>query len=149
MPIKQTTPRSAVDKALKNGIDGIINNVTTTLAYVGLKSVTHARMLPSPPVSDRANPHQPNYIDDTAVLRSSTGFLIVSGGQVIDENFKSQVGREAAIKEAARHSGLALIVVSGAKYSAYVSAKGYDVLDSAERMAIQLAGIMLRGLQNR
>ena len=42
--------------------------------------------------------------------------------------------------------GIVLIVVAGMRYASYVSAKGYNVLDSSELLADQLVPKMLKQL---
>ncbi|MDR0429371.1 MAG: hypothetical protein LBH58_02690 [Tannerellaceae bacterium] len=96
----------------------------------------------------RGTPHQPNYIDDSGNLRGSIGFVISLDGRIIHENFEgkgSLYGQEFARKVAGRFpTGAALIVVAGMNYSAAVSAKGYDVLDSAEDIARRRLPELLR-----
>ena len=51
----------------------------------------------------------------------------------------AEVGKQYAQELAANHpTGYALIVVAGMNYAEYVSAKGYDVLDTAELKAREL-----------
>lgn len=133
------------------------------LAYIGEQVVNKARSLPTPSLSifwdtERGEPmrnipkHTPNYIDWTANLRSSIGYIVVMDGMVVTmSDFTPVRGREdngttgssSGIKYArelsARFpSGVALIVVAGMNYAKYVQRRGYDVTLSAEHLANQL-----------
>lgn len=86
-----------------------------------------------------------SYKDQTSNLRNSIGYVVVKDGQVIHQvtSTKKCDGAEKGrkfIKELVKEcgSGIYLIVVAGMPYSRYVSAKGYDVLDSAELEAERL-----------
>ena len=142
MPIKQITPMQTVRDWLQEQLDIRLKALTNVLSYIGLECVIHARLLPSPPVEMRGNPHTPNYIDDTVNLRGSIGFIILLDGRTIDENFEgkgAEYGKTFARKIANEFpTGVALVVVAGMNYSAFVSKKGYDVLDSAEELATRL-----------
>ena len=120
------------------------------LMDVGEQCVNHARKLPS---MSRANPlsafpHQPNYIDDTGNLRSSIGYVLVEDGKIISESAFESVGNGAegsatgrAFAEslvATHPNDIALILVAGMDYAGYVTANGYDVIDSATLLAEQL-----------
>ncbi|MBQ3690147.1 MAG: hypothetical protein II937_09880 [Bacteroidales bacterium] len=112
-----------------------------------LKVVERARNLPSPPATMRYktittedgktkkvyNPHQPNYIDDSEVLRNSIGFAIYDKGVKVAANFESKPGSELGIavadETAARFpNSFVAIIVAGANYAAAVESKGYFVL---------------------
>lgn len=126
------------------------------LSAIGEKVVNHARSLPSPPQTMAGQPHQPNYIDWTANLRNSIGYVIVVDGQVhkmgaFGKPGGSGEGRstgQAYARSLAREfpEGIALVVVAGMRYASYVSAKGYDVLDSSELLAEELVPKMLEKL---
>ena len=69
-------------------------------------------------------------------------FVPISGG-----TDGSNSGKAFASELARKYpKGYVLIVVAGMKYAAYVSAKGRDVLDSAELLADQLVPKMLKQL---
>jgi hypothetical protein len=158
MPIKQTTPNSNIDRWVEEYQQRIIAAVVRNLCYVGEKVVNHARSLPSlkPVGLKRVAPHQPNYIDWSANLRSSIGYVVaVDGAPVNVSDFAtvgsgsqgSSDGRDFATRKAAELKGkISLIVVAGEHYAAYVSAKGYDVLDSAEILAEQLTTKLFKSL---
>jgi hypothetical protein len=86
-----------------------------------------------------------SYKDQTGNLRSSLGYVIVRDGVVLTKSNEhvykqgsqgSKAGADYAKELAAKFpKGYVLIVVAGMHYAAYVSAKGYDVLDSAELVA--------------
>lgn len=87
-----------------------------------------------------------NYIDQTGNLRSSTGYLIVSNGKIVESAFETAIkdtdgkgantGRRYAEELAGKYtSGYALIVVAGMSYAAAVESLSKDVLTSAEAYA--------------
>jgi hypothetical protein len=131
----------AVQNYLQEQLDVMLKKLINTMSYVGVECVNHARLLPSPPEEMRKHPHAPNYIDKSGNLRGSIGFVISLDGRITGENFNgkgSRYGKEFARKIINEFpKGVALIVVAGMSYAAFVSAKGYDVLDSAEGLAIR------------
>lgn len=151
MPMRQVTPMQAVADHLNQELERKRLALLTTIAYVGERCVIHARSLPSPPIEMRGTPHQPNYIDDTGNLRSATGYVVVADGRVWKGDFENGEGGKNARNFAntlARRfpRGIVLVVVAGMNYAFYVSAKGYDVIDSAETMADRLVPQILSQL---
>ena len=117
--------------------------IVEIMVYIGKQCVNTARSLDT-------------YKDQTGNLRSSIGFIVVDGGQVV---FSSgfpviKTGSEGAktgrdfIKELAQENstGISLIVVAGMNYASYVEAMGFNVLTSAELLAEQKVPEMLRKL---
>lgn len=89
-----------------------------------------------------------SYKDRTGNLRNSIGYVVLKNGNIVHENFKGQ-GKEVALKASRKYSmGYVLIVVAGMKYAAYVEARGYNVLSSAELLAESEMPKMLKRLQN-
>jgi hypothetical protein len=100
------------------------------------------------------------YTDQTGNLRSSTGYVIVVDGEIVVMSSFDSVkstgvqgsvdGRAFATSLANGFpSGIVLIVVAGMRYAAAVSARGKDVLDSAELLAERLVPQMLQRLLGR
>lgn len=97
-----------------------------------------------------------SYKDQTGNLRSSLGCVVAVDGKVVGEYGFNAVlnGQEGATegKEYAREvvarfpKGIVLIAVAGKNYASYVSAKGLDVLDSAELLAERLVPMYLKQL---
>lgn len=140
---------------------------------VGEEVVRYARTLPSPDPrkwgydpkkkkKPKIPPHQPGYIDWTANLRSSIGYVVLWDGKVVQQSDFSPVrgkrgtsgvegtrqGREFLQKLIDENGeGLVLIVVAGMPYAAYVEALGYDVLDSAEIKAEEIVKRLLSKLK--
>lgn len=142
------SPEDAVGREIEKAMEREYRALIKRLEYVGLSAVAHARSLPSPNKKDFPNgitPHQPNYIDWNANLRSSIGYVIIDNGHVLNSGGFEVVGNGtagAAEGEAYAESlvskfssGIALVVVAGMSYASYVADKGYDVLDSAELVA--------------
>lgn len=153
MGITQTTPMSEIDAHIEQQIERTVDDIIYNLQYVGERVINHARNLPSikPEGMKRRQipPHQPNYIDWSANLRSSIGYVISMDGKIVYQSDFAVIkngdsGAKSGIqyaKEIVRQfpEGFALIVVAGMEYASYVTAKGYDVLDSAELLAGKLA----------
>lgn len=97
-----------------------------------------------------------SYKDQTGNLRSSLGCVVAIDGKVVGERGFEVVknGQEGAaegrryIREllAQFPEGIVLLAVAGKNYAAYVSAKGLDVLESAELLADKLVPMYLRQL---
>ena len=77
-----------------------------------------------------------SYTDRTGHLRSSVGYVVLLDGVVQSQGNINKHNQEHIEKIKAKYpKGLVLIVVAGKNYAAYVEAKGYNVLSSAELMA--------------
>lgn len=156
-----------IRRAVESKMENVKLKMADTLARVGEKCVNTARSLPHPPaelwkepdgtVKRPVPPHQPNYIDWSANLRSSIGYVIVVDGEVVRglDSFKAVgggeegavKGREFASELAGRYpTGVTLVIVAGMHYAAYVSSKGYDVLNSAQIEAEELAPRLIKQL---
>lgn len=147
MPIRRETPQTAIDRYIWEMVERRKEALAYNLCAVGEQVVNEAR--------DKGS-----YKDWTGNLRSSTGYVVSIDGQVYKAGeFKTVHGPDgdgsggkAAGESFARSlvknfpEGVALIVVAGMRYASYVSAKGRDVLDSAELLAKRLVPEMLRQL---
>lgn len=144
MPIKQLTPIAEIGRYTDEQIDRLKRVLLRNLFYIGEQCLNKARSTDT-------------YKDQTGNLRSSIGYVVVQDGQIIkasdfapsdkgtDKATGQRTGKEYAEELAKRYpSGLTLIVVAGMNYAAYVSAKGYDVLDSAELTADSLTEKLLK-----
>lgn len=126
--MKQITPQEDIDKYLKSSVEELINETIYKLSYIGEHVVNTARL------SGR-------YLNQTNNLRSSIGYIISIDGEIIrqgefnvvKDGYDGAKSGEALAQALAKTSkGITLIVVAGMHYAVYVSAKGLDVLDSAE-----------------
>lgn len=88
------------------------------------------------------------YMMQTGALLSSTGYEVFVDGVAIHSQLDAASGAESNAAETGIKSGqniaetigkgtkgIALVVVAGMNYAAYVEAKGYNVLSSAEHLA--------------
>lgn len=125
-------------------VEGARIGAINALNYVGLQCVTEARK-------------SGKYTDRTGNLRSSIGYAVLENGKPIRKSGfekvnatadKAQGKGEALITRLAStyKDGLVLIVVAGMNYAAYVEARGYNVLNSAETLAKTLVPEMLKQL---
>jgi len=143
MPIQRLTPNSAIDDYISNLIERKTQVIIRNLCYVGEKCINEART-------------NGGYKDQTGNLRSSVGYVVVADGNVIQMSSFEQVkkgtkgaseGQSYAKQLIGKFpQGICLIVVAGMNYATYVSAKGYNVLDSSELLAEKLVPEMLEKL---
>jgi hypothetical protein len=87
-----------------------------------------------------SNARQTNtYKDQTANLRNSIGYIIVTDKQKLKESFGGgeggTEGKEAAGKLAQSISDDGLILVAGMSYAAAVESKGFDVISNSVNKA--------------
>lgn len=135
MPFKQITPIYVARDYLDNKLAFWKRAIVETLAYVAESALKEAR-------------ENHGYTDRTGNLTSSIGYCILDEGNVVySSSFESVVngakGAEAGKKFMDEiledHSqGMVLIMVAGMDYSVYVEALGYNVLDSAEQLSLEI-----------
>jgi len=145
MPIKRETPESKIDEFVESVLQRQNQAIIRSLAYVGEQCINEARSY-----------NGKQYTDQTGNLRSSTGYVVVSDGNIVQiGNFQQIKSGNEGAKEGQSFArqiasqfpkGICLIVVAGMKYASYVSAKGYNVLDSSELLADKLVPQMLQQL---
>lgn len=143
MPIRQITPKSQIDAYIKDRMNRLKQAIIYNLCAIGEKVRNEAI-------------ESGSYKDRTKNLRSSVGYIVVVDGQVYktgsfgkpDGNSEGKnAGMSYARSLAGKFpKGIVLIVVAGMRYASYVSAKGYNVLDSSELLADQLVPKMLKQL---
>lgn len=144
MPITQLTPKQEIEAYVDEQVSRLRQVLLRNLADIGEQCLNAARQTYS-------------YKDQTGNLRSSIGYVIVEDGRVVqasdfspsdkgtDKATGQATGKAYANELAARFpSGLTLLIVAGMNYAAYVSAKGYDVLDSSELKADLLTEKLLK-----
>ena len=125
--------------------ESVIADIILAMQLSCEEVVKMARDLPSPPATLREQPHQPNYIDDTAYLRSSIGFALYNNGQLVAEQYQPSgsgdraAGGPGSAKKTADGvaakfpDGIVAVIVAGAEYAAAVESKGYDVLTGSTK----------------
>jgi hypothetical protein len=143
MPIKRLTPTTEIDRYIAGRVEALKKALVYNLCAVGEQVLNAARLTNS-------------YKDQTGNLRSSIGYVVAVDGEIVQMSSFDTVkeGREGSRggKEYAMQlvrdfpHGIVLIVVAGMNYASYVSAKGYDVLDSSELLADKLVPQMLQQL---
>lgn len=143
MPIKRLTPPAEIDRYIAGRVEAIKEAIVRMMLYVGEQVLNAARITNS-------------YKDQTGNLRSSIGYVVAIDGEIVQMSSFDTVkegrdgsrgGKEYAIQLVRDFpKGIVLIVVAGMNYASYVSAKGYDVLDSSELLADKLVPQMLQQL---
>lgn len=141
MGITQRTPSSEIDAYISQQVEEVTSALLENLQYIGERCLNAARDTNS-------------YKDQTGNLRSSLGYVIASDGRIVHQSTfevvkNGEEGQESGIKFAKKivrqfPEGIVLIVVAGMNYAQYVSAKGYDVIDSAELLADRLVPQILK-----
>lgn len=144
MAIKRITTDAEITQYLEKRIDELRGKIIEAFSYVGEQAVNEARQ-------------NHRYKDQTGNLTSSIGYCVLDNGNVVlESSFEvvkegkqgSQDGRNFLHKLMAEHpTGIALIVVAGMEYAAYVEAKNLNVLDSAEQLAEKLLPQVLKSLK--
>lgn len=134
---------SEVDAHLEEQIKRLEDRIIYNLSYVGEQCINEARSTNS-------------YLDQTGNLRSSTGYVIVKSGKIVQGSSFAVVkqGGEGSRDGAAFArkvisqfpTGIVLVVVAGMNYASCVSARGYNVLDSAELLAEKLVPNIMKQL---
>lgn len=143
MPIKRITPPENFDRFINEEIERLEKALVYNFCAVGEQVLNAARMTNS-------------YKDQTGNLRSSIGYVVAVNGKPVQMSsfdtvkgggIGTRTGKEYAMQLIENFSqGIVLIVVAGMNYASYVSAKGYDVLDSSELLADRLVPQMLQQL---
>lgn len=150
MSITLLSPQNVFGDFINEQVERMTNALVYNLCSIGERVLNVARSTNS-------------YKDQTGNLRSSLGYVVAIDGKVVQmsdfapsdkktENIPDKVTGQREGKAYAQQlldkfpTGIVLLVVAGMNYASYVSAKGYDVLDSAELLAGQLIPEMLKQL---
>ena len=135
MSLEVTTPIGEIEQYIEEQLKLKVERLINSLSYIGEGALRIAR-------------EQGSYTDRTGNLRNSTGYVIAVDGQVTTRagfDSKNEDGAAFAEQLARTTEGKAVLVVcAGMNYATYVSARGYDVLDSAEIEAKVLAEKLLK-----
>lgn len=147
MPITQKTAIHEVSRYLNEKVSRLRRVVIRNLAYAGEECLKAARA-------------SNGYKDQTGNLRSSVGYIIIDHGRVVmtSDFAPSDKGTDRATGQAKGKayaeelvprfpSDIVLVVVAGMNYAIYVSAKGGDVIDSAELLAERLVPELMSKLK--
>ncbi len=135
MPITQLTPPSDIDLAVEQYEMNVRRAIIHKMRFIGEQCVIEART-------------SANFTDRTGNLRSSIGYVIVDDGRVVykggfeavkDGDEGAQQGRKFISQVVAEFPhDIVLVVCAGMEYAAYVAARGFNVTDSAETLALRL-----------
>lgn len=145
MPIRRTTSDVDIEKYYDEQVKRFREVAINNLCYMGEAAFKEAR-------------ENHWYEDQTGNLTSSIGYCVLDNGKVVrmsafnvvkSGTAGSSEGREFLQRLiSANSSGLVLILVAGMNYAAYVEAKGYNVLDSAEQLVERELPRLLKQLGN-
>lgn len=142
MPIKQITPQNKIDRYLAEEVAKREKVFIDALARIGEECITEAR-------------ENGDYLDQTGNLRSSIGYAIIKNGRIVSSSSFDAVNNAKEGKGQSKKlisdllpefsQGIALIVVAGMNYAAYVETKR-NVISSSELLAKQRARAILEQL---
>lgn len=150
MGIKLVTSESAIHDAILKEVDRVNRLTLRALSRLGEECVTEAR--------DRSP--EESWIDRSGNLRSSIGYVIASGGEIIkysdftvvkNGSEGPETGKTLAEEIARKYRSVyALVVVAGMNYAEYVEAMDNKVvLASAELFARQQLPSMMQKLKSQ
>ncbi len=132
-----------IERILREKVEKYHQKVIRILKYVGEMCIDESRTNGS-------------YQDQTGNLRSSIGYVVLQDGKAIEKGgFKltksggnGQKEGETFINKVISQypKGFVLVVVAGMKYAAYVEARNYNVLSSAELLAEKEVPKLLKAL---
>lgn len=139
MALRFTGKSSEIEKRFREAQKEITGKVIRILRYCAESVINEART-------------NATYKDVTGNLRSSTGYVIIIDGNIVEENFTGEgeganTGKSVAREIMAQQPSIALVVVAGMKYASHVESKGRNVLTSAEQLANVLVPNLLRQLR--
>ena len=120
---------------MRTKVETFEKDLLSKLTYIGESAIRIAREKKA----------ENDYTDHTGNLRNSTGYVIAFDGEIVSSvGFLAGEGQAYAEELSRITRGKAVLVVcAGKNYASYVSAKGYDVLDSAELESRRLARVLL------
>lgn len=135
MGIRPKFTKEDIRQRLDRFLIEVVKKQITQLQYLGEMCLIEAR-------------NNKGYMMQTGALLSSTGYMIFVDGVALHNQFDAASGAESnaaqngikagqslAESVGKQTKGIALVVVAGMNYAAYVEAKGYNVLSSAEHLA--------------
>ena len=135
MGIKANFTKNDIKKRLDAFVDMVEQKQIERLQMLGEMCLIEAR-------------NNKGYMMQTGALLSSTGYQVFVDGVAVHTQFDAASGAESgaaakgmkagqtiADKVGKQTKGVALVVVAGMNYAAYVEARGYNVLASAEHLA--------------
>ncbi|GIM52044.1 hypothetical protein CAPN004_10740 [Capnocytophaga cynodegmi] len=142
MPIKQITPQNKIDRYLAEEVAKREKVFIDALTRIGEECVIEAR-------------ENGDYLNQTGNLRSSIGYAIIKNGRIVSSSSFDAVNNAKEGKGQSKKlindllsefsQGIALIVVAGMNYAAYVETKR-NVISSSELLAKQRARTILEQL---
>lgn len=139
MGFTKKTPDSAFSNFLNETKQIVLDRALKAFVYVGEACLREARL-------------NGNYIDRTGNLRNSIGYAVLFNGKVIQESTYAnteggQKGKKHldALKKQYQ-TGIVLVVSTGMSYAAYVEARNYNVITSAELLANKLVPQIMKQL---
>lgn len=135
MGVKANFTKEDVKKRIDAFLEEIQKKQIARLQELGEKCLIEART-------------NKGYMMQTGALISSTGYQVFVDGVAIHSRFDAASGAESeaaakgikagetiAQQVGKQTKGVALVVVAGMNYAAYVEARGYNVLSSAKNLA--------------
>lgn len=134
--IERLTSETAIRGTLNAFAQSVRRNVARKLAYAGEAAIT-------------AQKNAYSYTQRTGNLLSSTAYAVLEGRVQQVQTAGTQSEGTAAAKrligvQPKSNNKISLILVAGMNYAAFVSARGYNVLDTARQVATIAANELLK-----
>ena len=122
-------------------VDNVVNEAVQALLLLGMKCVNYAREIPDPEHGGNG------FTDHTGNLRSSIGFKIFVGKNIVREDYKQVLGGSEGVEKGRAladsvgadnlDNQVMLVITAGMEYAINVESLGRDVIASSEILAKQ------------
>lgn len=122
-------------------VDNVVNEAVQALLLLGMKCVNYAREIPDPEHGGNG------FTDHTGNLRSSIGFKIFVGKNIVREDYKQVLGGSEGMEKGRAladsvgadnlDNQVMLVITAGMEYAINVESLGRDVIASSEILAKQ------------
>ena len=133
---------SEINGLLEQWIENIVNSAVQALGSLGVKCVNYAREIPDPEHGGNG------FTDHTGNLRSSIGFKIFVGKNIVREDYKQVLGGSEGMEKGRAladsvgadnlDNQVMLVITAGMEYAIHLeSLYKRDVIASAELLAEQ------------
>lgn len=132
---------SEINGLLEQWIENIVNSAVQALGFLGAKCVNYARLIPDPDNGGNG------FKDHTGNLRSSIGFKIFVGKNIVREDYKQVLGGSEGMEKGRAladsvgadnlDNQVMLVITAGMEYAINVESLGRDVIASSEILAEQ------------
>lgn len=132
---------AGIEAMLEQFVGSAIKGAVSELTLLGMKCVNYARLIPDPDNGGNG------FKDHTGNLRSSIGFKIFVGKNIVREDYKQVLGGSEGMEKGRAladsvgadnlDNQVMLVITAGMEYAINVESLGRDVIASSEILAEQ------------